>query len=95
MMRAVRQTGTHVDLDSGRKAMRLNDPVCGREMTIDEPAAVEPFAQSILYFCSQTCHGQFVAEPRRYVDPPEAMSGETAGEALTSGPARPWHEALS
>ncbi len=45
----------------------VTDPVCG--MTIEETkaAATEEYQGTTLYFCSDSCHSKFQANPTQYV----------------------------
>jgi Cu+-exporting ATPase len=45
----------------------VKDPVCGMEIDPATAAASEEYEGTTYYFCSQGCHDQFVAEPRRFV----------------------------
>jgi len=45
----------------------VTDPVCGMNIESDEAAAVAVHEGTTYYFCSQTCHDAFVADPGSYV----------------------------
>ncbi len=47
--------------------MREKDPVCGMTVEASQAAAKEHYQGQTWYFCSDSCHGKFVAEPDRYV----------------------------
>jgi P-type Cu+ transporter len=42
------------------------DPVCGMRIESDEAAGAIDYAGKTYYFCSQTCHDAFVADPSTY-----------------------------
>jgi len=42
------------------------DPVCKMNVEPEKAAAREDFAGQAYYFCSDTCHKSFVAEPEKY-----------------------------
>ncbi len=42
------------------------DPVCKMEVDPAKAAAQAQYAGRTYYFCSQSCHKAFTAEPRRY-----------------------------
>lgn len=42
------------------------DPVCKMEVNPAKAAAQAQYAGQTYYFCSESCHRTFVAEPRRY-----------------------------
>ena len=43
------------------------DPVCKMNVEPAKAAAKEKFSGQEYYFCSETCHKKFVAEPKKYV----------------------------
>ncbi len=47
------------------------DPVCGMTVEPSQAAAKEHYQARTWYFCSDSCHGKFVAEPEKYVHPPQ------------------------
>jgi len=47
----------------------VKDPVCGMEISEDLAAAKELYQGTTLFFCSESCHGKFQADPARYVKP--------------------------
>ena len=44
----------------------LTDPVCGMRIEDDDAAATAEHEGTRYYFCSQTCHDTFVADPAAY-----------------------------
>ena len=49
----------------------VKDPVCGMEVRPQEAAATEVHDGLTFYFCSQSCHDAFVADPHRFGHPAE------------------------
>jgi len=47
-------------------ATTVKDPVCGMEIDRVTAAATKEYSGQTFYFCSQSCHDRFVAEPGRY-----------------------------
>lgn len=45
----------------------VEDPVCGMRLDPDDAAATTQHDGATYYFCSQTCHEAFVADPVAYV----------------------------
>jgi P-type Cu+ transporter len=45
---------------------RVKDPVCGMEIDPATAAASEKYEGQTFYFCSQSCHQQFVASPEQF-----------------------------
>ncbi len=45
----------------------VKDPVCGMTIEEDKAAATEEYQGSTLYFCSDSCHSKFQANPAQYV----------------------------
>lgn len=43
------------------------DPVCKMNVEPDKAAAKENFSEQEYYFCLDSCHKKFVAEPKKYV----------------------------
>jgi len=43
------------------------DPVCGMGVDTDDAASTAEYDGKAYYFCSQTCHDAFVADPISYV----------------------------
>ena len=43
------------------------DPVCGMRIDPDDAAATAENDGTTYYFCSQSCHDAFVADPGSYV----------------------------
>jgi P-type Cu+ transporter len=44
----------------------VTDPVCGMSIDSEEAAATAEYRGTTYYFCSQTCHDAFVANPSEY-----------------------------
>lgn len=44
----------------------VQDPVCGMRIDPDDAAATAEH-EGLYYFCSETCHEAFVANPATYV----------------------------
>jgi len=42
------------------------DPVCGMEISADSAAAQETYQGTTWYFCSESCHAKFQADPAQY-----------------------------
>jgi Cu+-exporting ATPase len=51
----------------GSSVSIVEDPVCGMRLNPDDAAATEDHEGTTYYFCSQTCHDAFVADPSTYV----------------------------
>jgi Cu+-exporting ATPase len=47
----------------------VKDPVCGMEIRPDEAVASEEHDGRVFYFCSETCHRAFLADPHIYGHP--------------------------
>ena len=45
----------------------VTDPVCGMKIESDEAAGTIEYEGTRYYFCSQTCHDAFEADPGAYV----------------------------
>lgn len=45
----------------------VEDPVCGMRIDPDDAAATAEHDGKLQYFCSETCHVAFVANPATYV----------------------------
>ncbi len=43
------------------------DPVCGMEIDPTNAAAQMDYQGKTYYFCSQSCHNQFMQNPQQYV----------------------------
>lgn len=56
--------GAHVE--ENRMAM-VTDPVCGMNIDSEEAAGTIEYEGKTYYFCSQTCHDAFEADPTSYV----------------------------
>jgi len=46
--------------------MQVTDPVCGMSIDSAKAAAQEAVAGQTYYFCSDSCHSKFRADPARY-----------------------------
>ncbi len=44
------------------------DPVCGREMRRADAVAAVDHHGTVYFFCSESCHQQFVADPSLFVE---------------------------
>jgi len=47
----------------------VKDPVCGMEIEESSAAAQEEYLGTTVYFCSDSCHAKFQANPDQYVQP--------------------------
>lgn len=47
--------------------MQVTDPVCGMQIGSTKAAAHETVGGQTYYFCSESCHSRFLANPDRYV----------------------------
>jgi len=47
----------------------VKDPVCNMEIDVDSAAAQEEYQGTTWYFCSESCHGKFQADPAQYARP--------------------------
>ena len=53
--------------DEGRVEMAMaTDPVCGMHIESEEAAGTIEYEGKTYYFCSQTCHDAFAADPVSY-----------------------------
>jgi Cu+-exporting ATPase len=48
------------------ETMTVHDPVCGMEIDPSNAAASEEYEGQTYYFCSQSCHEKFLADPGQY-----------------------------
>jgi len=46
----------------------VTDPVCKMELLPEKAAFSENYAGKTFYFCSQSCHTKFIADPTKYAD---------------------------
>ncbi len=46
-----------------------NDPVCGMTIETSDAVAQEMYQDTTWYFCSDSCHTKFLADPARYAKP--------------------------
>jgi Cu+-exporting ATPase len=44
----------------------VTDPVCGMDIDPAMASASAEYEGQTFYFCSQSCHDSFVAEPEKY-----------------------------
>jgi len=49
----------------------VRDPVCGMEIHPEAAVASEEHDGAVFYFCSESCHRAFLADPHRYGHPSE------------------------
>ncbi len=47
------------------------DPVCKMNVEPQKAAAKEEYGGQVYYFCSETCHKAFAAEPQKYASTPQ------------------------
>ena len=81
--RAAGHSGGHADGDGTEAAAVVKDPVCG--MTVD-PATSQHRAEhggQVFHFCSAGCRTKFVADPKRYLQPAEAVAPPTLAASGT------------
>jgi P-type Cu+ transporter len=52
--------------EKGTSMAMVTDPVCGMHIDSEEAAATADHAGTTFFFCSQTCHDAFVANPSEY-----------------------------
>jgi len=52
----------------------VKDPVCGMDIEESSAAAQEEYLGSTVYFCSDSCHSKFQANPGQYA--PAATTSE-------------------
>lgn len=52
--------------------MRVTDPVCGMQLENNKAVASTAFKGTAYYFCSASCHDQFLRSPERYAKKEEA-----------------------
>lgn len=57
--------------------MRVKDPVCGKELDLDEAATQQDHKGWFYFFCSAKCHRLFIETPGRYAHPPAGLSPES------------------
>jgi len=56
----------------------VKDPVCGMEISTDSAVAQVTYQGSTWYFCSDSCHGKFQANPAQYAQP-ETLTDPVCG----------------
>ncbi len=59
---------------------KLKDPVCGMQVTEDSVHHMD-FAGQRYYFCSDSCHDKFAADPHSWVDPSTQPQPHAAAES--------------
>jgi len=62
----------------------VNDPVCGMTIEVDSAAAQEEYQGKTWYFCCDSCHSRFQADPARYTEP-ETMTDPVCSMEVSSG----------
>lgn len=68
------------------------DPVCGKVLRPVEAVASTCHELQMYHFCSQECHGRFLANPARYVEPGTELPQPAANEGVRRLEAPlPWH----
>jgi Cu+-exporting ATPase len=53
--------------ERGKQMAMVTDPVCGMRIDSEEAAGTADYQGTTYYFCSQSCHDAFVANPSEYV----------------------------
>jgi YHS domain-containing protein len=53
--------------EEGESMAMVTDPVCGMHIESEEAAGTIEFEGKTYFFCSQTCHDAFEADPVSYV----------------------------
>lgn len=48
------------------KTLAVTDPVCGKELSLDQVMGQEEYDGWAYFFCSQTCRSKFLREPSKY-----------------------------
>src|SRR4051812_21598819 len=61
------------------------DPVCGMTMDPATAAASYAYEGQTYYFCCPSCRQKFVADPERYLHPPDAATAPTLPEQAQPG----------
>ncbi len=74
---AAKNCGNHVMLI--RRKEMATDPVCKMKVEPAQAAAQVDYLGQVYYFCSDTCHKKFIAEPQKYA------SGTTAPDHSCCG----------
>ncbi len=68
------------------------DPVCGKMLRPVEAVASTSHELQMYHFCSQECHGRFLANPAVYVTDEFGDQPVSANEAVPSRVSPlPWH----
>ncbi len=60
----------------------VKDPVCGMEISEDSAAAQETWQGTAWYFCSESCHSKFQADPAQYALP-ETLTDPVCGMTVS------------
>ncbi len=60
----------------------VKDPVCGMEINTSAAAAQEEYQGTTWYFCSDSCHGKFQANPAQYA-PSETLTDPVCGMEIS------------
>lgn len=55
------------------------DPVCKMNVEPEKAAAKADYDGQVYYFCSDTCHKAFVAEPKKYTSGAAAADDSCCG----------------
>ncbi len=56
----------------------IKDPVCNMEIDMNSAVAQEEYQGTSWYFCSESCHSKFQADPAQYVKP-ETLTDPVCG----------------
>lgn len=51
------------------KTAEVFDLVCGMELNLEHVARAAEHKGETYYFCSDTCHDHFIADPEKYAPP--------------------------
>jgi len=60
------EVGEREPIKKEETMMTVRDPVCGMEIDPATAEVSEEYRGMTYYFCSQSCHGSFTAEPEKY-----------------------------
>jgi YHS domain-containing protein len=69
--------------------IRVKDPVCGREFDLGDARAHEDYRGWAYFFCSDRCHGRFVAHPDRFVGEEQRQGEEWLARSKGRGSIHP------
>ena len=64
--------------------IRVQDPVCGMEVTPAEAAATLEYGGKDYFFCCEHCKSKFQADPQRYLKPPLVTLGAPEPDPVTA-----------